>query len=297
MTSLKTTDIFNDFYALSKRTLPEELLVHAAYFAEYAGGFFSGPEQSPEPLYTGAAESSPPQIRQNNLPLRLKVEHSAKVLENASRILAYQPARPNGIDFRDAALLAALYHDIGRFEQYTRWQTFTDTKSINHGQLACRILKANNFLEHVAPWVRRQVLTAVCLHNARSIPSGLHQDCLPVLKLLRDADKLDIFRVMAEELRPGNISDPAVVMHTCDVPGAYTPEILRHVRSGCTGSFTELRYLNDLRMLLGSWVFDLNYPASIKILSEDGNYARVLAGLPQELPEIAELCAFLSGQL
>ena len=331
MNPQKFTGTFQDFYALSKRVLPEDAHRHAAYFADYAAGFFSDSEQvpnllssqlsgplsdqlsGPDPglLYGLALGGTPEQVLEKDLPLWLKLEHSAKVLENASRILEHQPLQldwadwadwadradwTDGAEFSRAALLAALYHDIGRFEQYTRWRTFTDAKSINHGQLACRVIKRNNFLESETSWVRRQVLTAVCLHNARSIPAGLNSDYLPVLKLLRDADKLDIFRVMAWELRPGNVSDPAVIMHTRDLPGAYSPEILRLVRSGRTGSFADLSYLNDLRILLGSWIFDLNYPASKKILSEDGNYEKILAGLPQDIPEVGGLCTFLLNQ-
>ena len=42
------------------------------------------------------------------------------------------------------AKLIGLLHDIARFEQYTRYQTFRDIESIDHGNLGAEILQQDN---------------------------------------------------------------------------------------------------------------------------------------------------------
>ena len=44
------------------------------------------------------------------------------------------------------ATLIGLLHDIGRFEQYTKWKTFSDRISTNHGVLGSKILEEKNFI-------------------------------------------------------------------------------------------------------------------------------------------------------
>ena len=65
--------------------------------------------------------------------LRLKREHTYKVLAHARAIVAQE-----GLASQEgrAALLAALYHDTGRFPQYVRWRTFSDAESENMAILA-----------------------------------------------------------------------------------------------------------------------------------------------------------------
>ncbi len=79
-----------------------------------------------------------------------------------------------------------ILHDIGRFEQITKYNTFNDAKSIDHGYLGYVILKELGYHDSI-------VLNAVRMHNAYKIPDQYSDD--PLLKMhceiIRDADKLD----------------------------------------------------------------------------------------------------------
>ena len=46
----------------------------------------------------------------------------------------------------DLAAYCGLLHDIGRFEQLKRYNTFVDSKSIDHGLLGYEILKEDNYI-------------------------------------------------------------------------------------------------------------------------------------------------------
>ncbi|MGE4551882.1 MAG: HD family phosphohydrolase, partial [Desulfovibrionaceae bacterium] len=44
--------------------------------------------------------------------------------------------------------------------------------------------------------------------------------------------------------------------------------------------YASMRYTNDFRLLMASWIYDLGYPASARLMRERGHLARLLAGLP-----------------
>jgi len=69
--------------------------------------------------------------------LRLKEAHGIRVSREMRDLAAALKLNPA---VKDIAVLAGLLHDIGRFEQYTRYGTFVDAKSVNHGDLGVRVL-------------------------------------------------------------------------------------------------------------------------------------------------------------
>ena len=51
----------------------------------------------------------------------------------------------------DLAAYCGLLHDIGRFEQWKRYGTYEDRKSIDHGNLGVDLLKENNLIKKYTP--------------------------------------------------------------------------------------------------------------------------------------------------
>ncbi len=82
---------------------------------------------------------------------------------------------------------------------WKRYHTFLDYKSIDHAQLGCEILRQGDFLGELSDREREQVLTAIGNHNRLAIEDGLDEKTLLFAKLIRDADKCDIFRVFTQE--------------------------------------------------------------------------------------------------
>ncbi len=226
--------------------------------------------------------------------LALKRVHTEKVVEHARRILESNRTLFSEETAR-AGLLAALYHDVGRFPQYARWKTFSDALSVNHGQLGCALLRREAFLEGETETVRRLVRVAVCLHNRHLLPKGLsHQERL-VTDVVRDADKLDIFRIMTRFLTGEQRSDD-VVLHVQDEPLKWTPEIAKDVHEGRVPSYRRLVYVNDFRILLASWIYDLRFASSRGVLAASGHVEAVLAGLPED-PALLPVLEKLRDQL
>ena len=114
-------------------------------------------------------------------------------------------------------------------------------------------------------------MAAVGLHNRFALPPHTPQRVALVTNVVRDADKLDILRVMDEQLSAPGPYNPTVVLQQPDDPTIASETVMRAVREGRVASYADLRCVNDFRLLLGTWFFDLHFAASRKKFLEDGH--------------------------
>lgn len=224
--------------------------------------------------------------------LDLKRHHSLCVLEQ-SAALAHMEGFTG--DISRSALLAALYHDVGRFPQMIRWQTFSDAISENHGYLGVRVVKREKMLDNESDRVRQMVLTAIALHNRYVLPVRLADPFLTVVRIVRDADKLDIMRIMAEHLA-GLAPSDEVVLHVRNEPDKWSPQVAAMVLQGKVPGYKDLVYVNDFRILLGSWMEDLHFASAKRQMAKSGHVQTVLAGLP-DVPELRCIRDYLSERI
>lgn len=215
--------------------------------------------------------------RGDRMPLELKLEHTFMVLANAQDIIAGEALAQ---DTACGAWLGALYHDLGRFSQYARFHTFRDRDSCNHGLLGVKQLKRGAFLAAEEAPVRRLALLAVGLHNRYALPAGLAPRESCVARVVRDADKLDILRIMDAHLSGPGDYNPTVVLSLPDTDEFHSPRVIEAALAGRTAAYADLRTVNDFRLLLASWFFDLSFDSSRRRLARDGHARRLLAGLP-----------------
>ena len=92
-------------------------------------------------------------------------------------------------------------HDIGRFEQLKRYDTFEDRLSVNHAMLGLEILKENNFIRKFCSEEKYYdiIFSAIENHNKYKIDKTLEGEKLLQAKIIRDADKIDILNLLAFE--------------------------------------------------------------------------------------------------
>ncbi len=217
--------------------------------------------------------------------IEIKREHSLLVAGHAAMVADSLGLPP---DLDRACRLAGLFHDLGRFEQYRTFRSFNDPATVNHGRLGCLLLGRVPALDGESPRVRRLVRAAVMLHNRRSLPPGAPADHLLATRVVRDADKLDIFRVMVSHLAPGRALNPVVTLGLKDEPGAWSACIAADIRAHRLAEYGQMEYVNDFKLLLLSWVYDLNFPAARRALLASGLVQELASRLPAA-PEMAEL--------
>lgn len=248
--------------------------IRAADFAAYKQRFLD---------YTDTFKDVP-----DAAPLRLKVEHTFKVFDHACRIVGsleneVSPLKEKARDRElcRAAVLAALYHDCGRFPQFRQYRTFLDAKSVNHAVLSFQTMRDSDFLKEESGRVRSLAQCAVLLHNRHTLPPMLDADARFVTDVVRDADKLDIFRIMVSYLTSALPERDAVLLHVKDEPESWSPNVAEDVLAGRIARYGDLRYVNDFRLLLGTWMHELRFAVTRRELAESGLMDMVLSQLPK----------------
>ncbi|HEY6837917.1 MAG TPA: HD domain-containing protein [Geobacteraceae bacterium] len=227
-------------------------------------------------FHTGTAE--------HDRNIALKEEHTARVC--AIMELLAQSLHLTDND-RLLAATIALLHDVGRFEQYRRYGTFKDSASVNHAALGARIAGESDALAALSEEERELVVRSVALHNVFRVPPIADERLFLFVRLIRDADKLDIWRVFIDYYgQPEEERASAVSLGFADLP-VCTPEVLEAVRHGRIANLASVRNLNDFKLLQLSWVYDLNFAPSFKLLQERGYLSR----LAETLPATAEVRA------
>ena len=180
------------------------------------------------------------------------------------------------------ALLSCLLHDIGRFEQYASYRTFSDLHSENHSLIALRIIEKHELLSPLSEADRVLVLRAVELHNVQDIPAGLDCRTLRHVKLVRDADKLDILPLVLDYHATRHIAkNPAMEGKLPDTPG-FSAEVVERILASETVSNGIRRNQNDMLLVQMAWLLDLNFPWSYSYAVEQRFAERMRALLPED---------------
>lgn len=133
----------------------------------------------------------------NNSNIERKTLHSFRVEEICRKIAKELKLREEQIEL---ATLIGLLHDIGRFEQYTKYQTFSDYKSIDHGQLGIEILEENKYIRKYIEDNKfdKIIEKAIYNHNKYLLQDNLNDEEKLFSKIIRDSDKLDICKEAIE---------------------------------------------------------------------------------------------------
>ena len=197
----------------------------------------------------------------------LKIVHTDAVVAIMKRLCSMRKLPKHT---ESLALLCALFHDIGRFEQLKQYDTFLDHKSVDHAALSCQVLKENQILAALPAPDQEMILTAIANHNRLEIDenSVSGQEGMTLCRLLRDADKCDIFRVFATD----DMTDVIGVPDEIPAGETVSPSVLSAVREHrCVDKRIRETHL-DFWISFLSFFFDLNYPESAAIAKEQGYY-------------------------
>lgn len=233
-------------------------------------------------FYTAAflkfAESFETSDKEDCFAIRLKIDHSLRVFENARAIIEHATIESQlGV----TALLAALFHDIGRFPQYRRYKTFNDRKSVNHGHLGVKTIKKHKILKDLPAEYQRHILSAIALHNTNKIPGHVSPQLQTICNVVRDSDKLDIFKVMLEHFSREDIN-PTVALEAVPHPDNYTQLMYDNVLHGRPCLYKDIYWTNDFKLILANWSYHLNFPISYRLFYDSGLFDQIFEHLPQK---------------
>ena len=195
--------------------------------------------------------------------MQLKRTHTAMVVRNAELVA-------DGERFdaptREAALAAALLHDTGRYEQLRRFNTFKDSDSVDHAVLSYDIVREKGWVKDEA------VLLAVLYHNRRELPEGLSSLVLAASHTVRDADKLDIFRVLEDQVAHTDWRSDSQAFWNLAVSAAPNPAVVQAIEAKKPVDYQNIKSLADFVLIQVGWMISgLHYATSRRLCDERGH--------------------------
>ena len=240
--------------------------------------------------YADSFSSEDPDIQFN---LTLKKDHTLRVVENT---IAIATALELPKSEQNIARVIALIHDVGRFEQYAHYKTFIDRDSVDHALLSIDILREVAVLEPLETHDRELILTAIEHHNQAVVPDSLTERERFFCRLLRDADKLDIMRMLIERYRTAAQDAKGAIELLLPQGEGISPEALADLMSGTIVKFSHVQKANDLKLLQMAWVFDMNFIPSLRIFKEHGYLEALRDALPKT-EEVMRAYEFVKAEM
>ena len=193
--------------------------------------------------------------------IKLKIDHMLRVTEVAGRIAKDLKLSEEDIQL---AKLIGLLHDIGRFEQIKQYNTFLDKISINHGEFGVKVLFEDNlirkFIEDSS--YDEIIRLAILNHNRPHIQKDLNERQMLHAKIIRDADKVDIYYYSTTE-------DIRVTYNTDKLEkDLFTPEIIEDFLQYQAIDYKKIKTHADVVISNLYYIYDLNFDISKKMIKE-----------------------------
>ena len=209
---------------------------------------------------------------QDNPGFNLKVVHTYHVVDNAVMI-----SKKQGLSEEDTnlAALIGILHDIGRFDELKNLKKF-DSVGNDHAMFASKILFEEGLITNFIDTDKYNniIKKAIENHNKKQIEDGLSDKELLHAKIIRDADKLDNYRVKQEErienIFPGIVNNKEELENSLISDNVYNSVM----KEECV-DIKDRKYPLDYWICVLAFTFDLNFKETLSIVKEN-NYIDIL---------------------
>ena len=160
------------------------------------------------------------------------------------------------------ARLIGLLHDIGRFVQWDKYKTFKDKDSIDHAEVGADYLfKEGHIRDYIESDKYDSIIEkAIRNHNKFKIEDNLNDKELLFTKMIRDTDKIDIYKEDAINYE--------IVFDAKEV----NSEILKEFKDEKCISHDKCKNNSDMNICTLSFIFDINFNESFDLLVETDNF-------------------------
>ena len=205
-----------------------------------------------------------------------KIFHTRRVAENCIIIAKYM-----GLDEYDCNLawVTGELHDFARFGQAVVTKTFVDSERFNHARLGARLLFTHRMIEDIIPDYdeiseedKIIMEKAVYYHSDYALPEGLTEREELFCKILRDADKIDIFRTVTESSFEAIYGFSKEDIMKSDISDAVEEAFLNHVTVDRRKRVTHA----DFRLSHIALCFGLEYESSKQRAADEGYLLKML---------------------
>lgn len=201
------------------------------------------------------------QFNPNEGRIKLKIDHIKRVA-----IMSKKIAQNLNLTEEQTYLseLIGLFHDIGRFKQAEVYNTFNDRISVNHAELSVKVLFDENLIDNfnVEEKYKKIIKVAILNHNKSKIDEGLNDEEMLFAKIIRDADKLDIYYTICE------YDFQSIFWYPDFNCGPISDIIMDDFINYHTVNYSNIKTNSDQIPIFYAYIFDFNFDFSIKLLKE-----------------------------
>lgn len=209
--------------------------------------------------------------------IRLKIVHTYCVVDCVENI-----ARRMGLprEDRELGMLIGLLHDIGRFEQIKRYDSFMPD-TMDHAAYGAALLfgkqkMIRRFIEDDR-W-DGIIETAIARHSDFSLEGVEGEQKLLHARLIRDGDKLDNCRVKLEE----SLETLLGISAREPLKGKLSPAVWEACLKERSVLSADRRTKPDYWASYLAQLYDVNFPATFSIILEENYVPRILSRLQYE---------------
>ena len=208
----------------------------------------------------------------NELGFDLKVQHTYQVVNNAKLI-----ATKLNLSEEDILLaeLIGLLHDIGRFEELTFLKEF-DSVKFDHASYGIKMLFEDNMIRDFIDddSYDEVIKIAIDNHSRLSIQENIDERSLLHAKIIRDADKLDNYRVKKDEKIEANF--PGRVKDKSELENSFvTDKVFETIKENKCVDIHDRKTILDYWVCVLAFIFDINFKETLEIIKEK-NYINIL---------------------
>lgn len=223
--------------------------------------------------------------------VKLKIVHTYGVVARSTEIA--DRMKLSGEE-RTLAQIIALLHDIGRFEQLKRFDSFLPD-TMDHAAYGVRVLFDEGMIRR---FVREDtwdevIRTAIARHSDFELRGISDERTLFHAKLIRDADKLDNCRVKLEDALETFVGEPAEVIGAQDI----SPKVREDALAGRSILSSDRVTLMDYWVSYVAYFYDLNFRESLDIVEENDYVRRIIRRIPYSNPATREKMEELERRL
>ena len=207
----------------------------------------------------------------------IKEKHTGYVTANCVELAKYLNLSQHDIELAE---IIGLFHDVGRFYQYQKYKTFNDAQSEDHAELAFKVIDDLEFFNELDAKDNEVMRFAIQNHNKKTVAPTDDERKILFAKLIRDADKLDIYRV----LEPYFAQENAAKMPNFITGRSpeISPDFIKNFVEGEQADFNKIRTNGDRKIVRLMWIYDINFKWTMEKIVERGYIEKIVENLPMD---------------
>lgn len=214
--------------------------------------------------------------------IKLKIIHTYGVVKQAEELAGRMHLSAEDTDL---ARLIALLHDIGRFEQLKRYDSF-EPGTMDHAAYGVKVLFDEGMIRRFLPDDKWDsiIYTAIAHHSDYELPEISDPQTLLHAKLIRDEDKLDNCRVKLVDSTSTFINVSEEELGAQNITQKVYETVFENKCILSADRVTQMDYWVSYIV----YFFDINFKESFDIIAENDYLNRIIDRIPYSNPVTKE---------